>query len=374
MLTASALYRAALPYPWRRVARVDVYHDGVFQGSLDSVASAYASEAPGITGGEIQVRLTSRVTRTLSLGVEPSLMPETETDLLAPEQAVLRVLAGIGYPDGSSELFPVFTGRVYEAAEGPAGDVTVLAQDLAADVVGFPFEAPQNSQTALSVVSQIHALITQAVPEAVFGTDDVTDQPVPKLTWDTDRGAALDDLAQAVQGRWYTLGDGSFVVRQYPYATGTPVLDLVDASGGTLMTARRRRSREGTSNSVTVVSERLDGTDPIHVTLRNLDPSSPFMFGGPYGRVGQVTKVQTPLTQAQATLLASQQLTAATALSEQWSISCIPDATIEPGDTLRVSYRGANSVQVVDSIRYPLTAGNMTLETRSSLAMTGSVM
>lgn len=373
MLTATALYRQALPYPWRRVCRVDVYHDGAFQGSLDSVASGAASGATGITGGDIQVRLTSRVTRVLSLGVDPSLMPETATDLLAPERAVLRVFAGIGYPDGSSELFPVFTGRVHEASEGPSGEVTVLAQDLAADVVGFPFEAPQNSQTALSVVTQIQALITQAVPDAVFGTDDVTDQPVPKLTWDTDRGAALDDLAQAVQGRWYTLGDGSFVVRRYPYDAGSPVLDLVDASGGTLMTARRSRSREGTANTVTVISERLDGTDPIHVTLRNLDPSSPFAFGGPYGKVGQVTKVQTPLTQAQATLLASQQLTAATALSERWSISCVPDATIEPGDTLNVSYRGTNSVQVVDSIRYPLTTGNMTLETRSSLAMSGSV-
>lgn len=373
MLTASALYRQALPYPWRRVCRVDVYHDGVLQGSLDSVASGAASGATGITGGSVSANLASRVTRTLELGVDPSLMPATATDLLAPERAVLRVFAGIGYPDGSSEMFPVFTGRVYEVEEGTRGEVYVLAQDLAADVVGFPFEAPQNSQTSLSVVTQIQALITQAVPDAVFGTDDVTDQPVPKLTWDTDRGAALDDLAQAVQGRWYAIGDGSFVVRRYSYDAGFPVLDLVDASGGTLMTARRRRSRSGAANSVTVVSERLDGTDPIHVTVRNLDASSPFFFGGPYGRVGQVVKVQTPLTAAQATITASQRLTAATALSEQWSISCVPDATIEPGDVIRVSYRGADSVQVIDSYRYPLVSGNMALETRASLTMSGSV-
>jgi hypothetical protein len=357
VLTASALYRQALPYSVRRVTRVEVFHDGV----------RVADWLPFVQGA-VSAALTSRVTRTLALQVEPSLYPDDSSDLLSPDVAVLKVSTGIGYPDGSSELFPVFTGRVWDARQDGDGGVTVECQDLAADVVGFQFEQPEPSQTGSGVVTEIQRLIRQGLPSAVFGVNDVMAAVVPALVWDVDRGKALDDLAQAVQGRWYALGDGSFVVRQYPYSVGVPVLTLADQSGGTVMTATRSRSRDGVTNSVTVVSERMDGTEPVRVTARDTAPGSPTLFGESYGFVSKTIKVQTPLSTVQAQQLAIAQLTAAVALTEQWSISCVADSTIEPGDTLAVEYRGASSVQVVDSITYPLgTDAPMQMNTRSSI-------
>jgi phage FluMu protein gp41 len=123
------------------------------------------------------------------------------------------------------------------------------------------------------------------------------------------------------------------------------------------------------ANSITVVSERIDGTDPIRVTVRNNDSTSPTQFGDRFGRISQVIKIQTPLTASAAQQLAKKQLTAMSALAEQWSVQMVPDATLEPGDTVRLTYRGQSSVQVIDSITYPLTTdGLMTLNTRSSIA------
>jgi hypothetical protein len=120
---------------------------------------------------------------------------------------------------------------------------------------------------------------------------------------------------------------------------------------------------------VTVVAERIDGTTPIRVTARNSDPSSPTRFGDLYGRVSQVVKIQTPLTSAAAQALAVQQLAAQSALAEQWSVQMVPDPTLEPGDTVRLSYRGQSAEQVIDAITYPLTTdGLMSLTTRSAIA------
>jgi hypothetical protein len=114
-----------------------------------------------------------------------------------------------------------------------------------------------------------------------------------------------------------------------------------------------------------VVSERLDGSDPVRVTVRNTVAGSPTQFGDLFGRVSQVIKIQTPLTNVEAQRLAKAQLNASTALTEQWDVGCIPDHTLEPGDPLRFRARGRTTVQVVDSITYPLGLGGMRITTRA---------
>ncbi len=360
MLISTATYRAVLPYPHKRYTLLDVFQEGV---QIASIGDLTFSE------GSVSASLTSRVTRSASLTFSDTDFPGDVSAILSPYATVIRISTGVQYPDGLWEVFPVFTGRVYEPQRTADGKVTVRADDRAADVIGFRFESPQNVGTSTTVLTEIRSLITQAVPEATYGTDDVTDQNSPALTWDEDRGQALDDLAEVLQGRWYSLGDGDFVVRLFPYALGTVVSDISDGDPGLLSTATRTLTRDGVVNSVTVVAERMDGTAPIRVTARNTDPSSPTRFGDRYGRVSQVIKVQTPLTSAAAQALAVQQLGAQSALSEQWSVQMVPDSTLEPGDTVRLTYRGQSADQVIDSITYPLTtSGLMSLSTRSAIA------
>jgi hypothetical protein len=166
-------------------------------------------------------------------------------------------------------------------------------------------------------------------------------------------------LAEALGGRWFARGDGSFVVSPFTYAPGPVVRQYFDGPGGLLSTATVGRTRSGVANSVIVVSERADGTPPVRVPARDTASGSPTQFGGLFGRVSQVIKLQTPLTTSQAQVMARAQLRAATALTEQWSATlAYADHALEPGDTVQVRYRGVLAEQIIDRVSYPLATGD----------------
>lgn len=358
MLTSSTMYKAVLRTPHRRVAYIDVF---------DIDGNVRALGVP-IVAGQVSANLTNRVTRSATFDLPPSFWPRDPSDIMSPLAAVVRIYAGLGYGDGTEEVFPVFTGRVQDAQRADSGQVSFRADDLASDVIGFRFEAPTTSTPDSLIQDEIQRLILGALPQATFSTFGVPNAPTPTLAWDEDRGQALDDLSEALGGRWYALGDGSFTVQPFNYALGTIVDTYTDGPGGLLSSAQISITRDGMANSVVVVSERVDGTDPVRAISRDTDPGSPTLFGGLFGRVTQIIKIQTPLSATEASNLAQTQRAAATALNEQWSVGLVPDYTIEPGDTVRLEHRGVQADQLVDTITYPLmTTQLMTLGTRSAV-------
>lgn len=358
MLTASPAYRLALPLSHKRVSRFTVRTP---DGTL------LAQDVP-IGGGQITAQLASRVTRTATFTAADEWFPVSESDIMSPTQAIVTIEAGIAYPTGEEERFPVFTGRVYSADRAAGGQVTFRADDLAADVLAADFEQPENSQPGNSCVAEIQRLILTGYEWAVFGTDDVTDAQVPRLSWDDDKGKACDDLATVVEGRWYALGDGSFVVRRYAYPDTTPVIELTDGENGTLTAARTIVTADGVYNSVVVTAERLDGDDPITVIERDENALSPYRYGGDFGRRVKKVRMQSAAATSEAQAVAVSQLAAAGALARQWSLSCVPDMTLEPGDVVGVEWRGVRDVQIIDSLTYPLSPRDaMTIQGRSSI-------
>ncbi len=356
MLPASDLYKSVISGPHHRVAYVDSY-------TIDG--TPLALNVP-VVGGSVTAVPTNRVTRTANVTLSDEWFPRTPTSAFSPYQAVVHVRAGVQYGDGSEELFPLIVGRVWSVARSAGGSVTFGVDDLAADVVGARFEAPERSANPASILAEIRRLISGAVPEATFGPDTVDDAPTPPLVWDEDRGKALDDLAAALGARWYALGDGSFVARPFDYQQDVVQQQFLDGPGGLMYSADIAQTRDGTANSVVVVAERMDGTEPVRRIVRDVSTLSPTRYGGPYGRLVQVTKVQTPLTVAQAQTLAQTQLAASTALVEQWTAAVAPDYSMEPGDLVRLAYRGYSSDQIIDSITYPLVTGTaLGLTTRS---------
>lgn len=355
MLPSSASYKTAIHSPHQLAFEVDLYA---------GPGGALLENNVPIFGGSISAALTHRVTRSGSFEVDASFWPTSATSSLTPYQTVANIRAGIQYGNGAREMFDIITGRVGDLTRTPEGNVSARVDDYAADVVDFRFEQPQNSER-ISVIQQIQRLIRDALPSATFGTNDVDDAATPALTWDEDRGKALDDLAEALGGRWYALGNGDFVVRLLPYDVGTPVQDVFDGPGGLLTAGAPKLTRDGALNSVTVVVERFDGGTPFRVIARDNSASSPTRFNGPFGKVSRVFKLQTPMTQGQATVYARRLLNASTALSSQWGIDMVPDFTLEPGDTIRVRSRGLNEVQLIDTIVYPLGPGTMGVGTRA---------
>lgn len=353
MLPHSALYTQVLPTPHKRAVQIEIRDiDGTLRATLSN------RDTHEIINGSVSATMTNRVTRSASFTLADEWYPRLPTDALAPEAAVAHISAGIRYGDGSEELFPLFVGRIDTVNRNSDGTVAFGCEDLAQDVVGFRFEQPRVSQRP-GILQEIEELIAEALPQATFGTHTVVDGVTPPLTWDEDRGQALDDLANALGGRWLALGDGSFVVRPFTYEPGPIVRQYLDGPGGLLSEATISRTRSGVTNSVVVVSERADGTTPVRVPVRDTASGSPTQFGGLFGRVSQVIKVQTPLTTSQAQVLGRAQLRASQALTEQWTMTlAYADHALEPGDTVQGRYRGVLATQVIDTISYPLANGD----------------
>jgi len=355
MLARTAQYAQALTGPHQVVAYVTSTDIDGNPLTLTPEGTPAVLPLP-LTTGNVSASVQSRVTRRLSLDLPGDFYPRTPTDPLSESFAVLSVRAGIRYGNGTEETFPLFKGRVQNVTRNADRTVSVEADDLAADVVSYPFEQPWAIRNPGSVLTEIQAVILEAVPQATFDlTLAPVDQPVPpELVFNEDRGQALDDLAAVLGARWYCLGSGAFTVRAYAYEGVSPLLDISDGYRGLMIEATQDRSRDGTANSVTVVSERFDGSPPVRVTRRDTGSASPTRFGGPFGRVARVVSVQTPLTQAQATEYADALLRSGLALVSQWSGTMIPDYALEPSDCARLTYKDLTENQVLDTLTYPL--------------------
>lgn len=358
MLTASTAYRFAQLQTHRR--------EHTFTARTPD-GEILAQDIP-IGGGVVSASLTSRVTRTAEFTATDEWFPTSPTDPLSPFHAIVEIQAGLGYPDGSKEVFPVFTGRVYEAHRAANGEVSFRADDLAADVIAADFEVPVNTQPGASTVTEIERLIADGYEWAEFGPHDVDDARVPVLAWDSDRGKALDDLASSLEGRWYVLGNGNFVVRRYAYDDTTAVITLSDGYAGTVSAATAVITADGAYNSVVLLVERADSTEPIRVVERNDNLLSAARYGGRFGKRVRIVRVQTALTVSEAQRMARAQLRASESLTRQWSLECVPDMTLEPGDVVDLGWRGVRDTAVIDSLTYPLDAQTpMSIQARSSI-------
>lgn len=371
-----AQYRDALTRPHTVYNRVDVLaRDGtVLQSDLSFV------------DGNVRATLTSRVARVLSLSVDQSLFPLLTNGsfdtggLLAPFGNRLRAFRGITYGDGSVVSFPVFYGRIEQISMGSDGVVSVSANDLAADVVDAQFEAPQSSVPSNTISTEFRRLVRDALPDAVFGTSDLTGTKIAPIAWQSDRAQALDDMSATVSMLWYPLADGSFVQRLTPWTKPgqTASISLADGTGaapgvqGAIADFTITVSRTGVYNSAVFAAERQDGSVPVYAVVRDTDPTSPTYYLGNFGKKPLLIQNQAALTQSQCVAAAQSTLKASKAITQTWDpVSIVPDASLELGDLLALKAGGAASTQVISGFTVPLReTGDMQLNLRAYAPVT----
>lgn len=364
-----ATYRAAMTSSYSYFARVDV---------TDHFGNTLLTGLPFVNG-TVTATLSSRVARTLALTVVRTYFPVTAlglpdpTAFLAPFGNRLRVVAGIAYGDGSTVTFPVFYGRVESAILNQGGDVAIAAVDLAADVVDAQFETPENSVATNPVGTEVKRIILEAVPNATFGAFDVAGSQVGALTWETDRGKALDDLAASVGMLWYALADGSFVLRTTPWAKSglVPAVTITDgvgwpAKGGQASSYGVSLSRTDVYNSVVVTAER-QGAAPLYAVARDLDPASATYYLGNFGKKPTLIQNQAPTSQQQCLSAATVALKSAKSI--QFTVSPLvipPDPSLELGDLLQLNLDGVVTKQAINGFTLPLREGQgMSLDLRA---------
>lgn len=349
-----ALYRAALAAPHEPIIQVDIWRSGV-----------RIVEDMEIASGEVTATLASRVSRVASVVADGAYF-----DLVSPFSDVLRAYRGLRFGDGSEYVWQVFGGRITDTGLNPQGQLDFNAEDMAGTVVSRGFTVPEQSTTGAIVSDEVVRVISDAVPDALFGTFDPYAVRVPLLTWEHDRASALDEMATAVGSFWYPLANERFVLRRVPWTVDKPsILTLRDGEGGIVLGSSVRRDRRNVFNQVTVTGERLDGSDPVYYTASDTDPTSPTYIGGPFGIQNKLLSLNTPANQDVARGAAFDYLRRSTALTDAWTVECPPDAAIELGDVFDLDVQGRNVFrQVVASIQMPLVVeGSMTLDMRAQV-------
>lgn len=351
------LYRAALARPHEPYLRVDVYAGN----ELLQAGIPWESGSVGAT-------LTSRVARQLSMTVDESLFPHEADDLLNPYTRSLRVWRGVQFADGNRYRWLIFRGKI-TVARLSGGTATIQARDRAGEVDEAKFVAVANSNAGSLVLDEFQRLVSDGVPDATFGPSDEYWERVPILSWESDRAAALDDIADGVGSFWYPLADGEYVLRRVPWTVpAAPVLTMTDQEGGTVLASDVERSRDSVWSSVVVTGERTDGTAPVYAAVEDLNPASPTYALGPFGVKHRLVKLNSPATQDQAAAAADAWLRRSKAPSKVWAINCVPDPALELGDVVRLNVRGRSEVQVVASFTMPFDAKqNMRVGFRSQV-------
>lgn len=374
-----ALYRAVLATGMEHFVRIEVWSGlGV---PLETLIPAQRDGEPegGLCfyNGTVSATLNSRVTRELQFSVPYDMYPVSPADLLAPFGNEIRAYRGVRLGDGSEVYtWQVFRGRIRQVRQYSTGNVSILCTDRAADVVDHDFVSPQNSQTGNSVYLEFVRLVTDAVADATFGASDTFLSSVQPLTWELSRSAALDEMAQSVGAVWYSLANGDFVMRRYPWTQpGLPVVELTDAPGGTVNYWEALRDRNMIYNVVTVTGERLNGDAPVYGTAMDTNPLSPTYVNGGFGVRSLLERLQTPATPGGAQGAAQERLAVSVAPVESFQLRCIADASMELGDIITLTIEGRQVTQVVSGLSMPLALDNdMFLSTRSLVLNTLEVI
>jgi hypothetical protein len=369
----TTLYRQALGGPHNAYSRVEVWKAGILQEEFNQYDPLLPTNRPVFYTGSVRSTLNSRVARTLSMNVPDRLYPYTDADLLDPFGSHLKAYRGIRYGDGMVDEFPIFNGPIKSVTPQQGGVAQVQAADLANEVIFAGFLGPSQADTGADVVTEFKRLVSGGYPAAVFGSSDAFTNSVPALSYDTDRGAALDSLAKAAGAFWYALADGRFVIRHIPWTVALKTQALPMGSGaegdlpypGTVSSAWPDKSNDGVVNRLILSGERPDGSAPFFAVVEDTDPASKTWIGGPYGVKAVTIRLTSVDNAATALSAAKASFARAKARTEPWRINCTPDASLELGDPIALFWRSHFKQQIIASYTMPLEAnGSMSIDGR----------
>lgn len=253
---------------------------------------------------------------------------------------------------------PIFAGRVQDTNSEENGSVDVPLMSRGSEIIAAQFEVPWPVTPPLLSTSAMIRIIQDVNPDWAVDISRAVTKPIPaNLVFEYDRGGALDQIAQGASHIWQPDRTGGFTIYENPYAIGPTlasqsVVTLQDGENGCLVRVFDAKSRQGIYNSITVVSERVDNTAPIRVTVRDVAATSQTRWGGPFGKANRVVKNQNPISVAEAQALATRILRQSLALQRSWRISIPHMPLLDPGDVFTLWYRDEVTAQVVESIQY----------------------
>lgn len=363
MYPVSATFLKTLSTSHVMLARVDAFYNG----------SLVAANLP-LDSGSVTVDRGSKTRRTVSLTIsDPKYFPWAELDPLAPYGQQLVVSRGIRFSNGAEEWVPLGTFRINE----PSGDlhfgpITVTGASMECAVIDDQFQAPFSTAGYAGCVDAIEAIIRQTLPSATIVnlTADSRNPVCAVATWDAggDRWDAVTQIARAMSAEIYVDAQNRFVITDLPDVVNGPVSwDIAEGEGGNLISSSKSMPRTGVYNAVVASGENAaSGAAPVSGTAKDLNPTSPTRWGGPFGKVTKFISSALWVSAGACTAAAEYALFDAIAPNVQTSLSSLPNPALEGNDIVRVSHVGRKELFLVQSVTVPLTPdGGFSLNLRS---------
>ncbi len=291
--------------------------------------------------------------------------------LLNPLSDQVIVYTGI---KGVVEI-PIFTGRIDTINAYDSGAVLVTLCSRGMEALRAQFEVPWGVSVPLLSTSEMTKILQNVDTTWAVDTSRATPREIPaNLVFEFDRGGALDQIAQGASQVWQPDRTGGFTIYDNPYSIGPSLADqsvvtLTDGEGGCLVSVFDAQSRDGIYNSITVVTERVNNTQPMRVTVRDNDPDSPTYWGGLFGKQNLVVKNQNPANIVDATALALRVLRQSLALQRSYRIAVPHMPLLDPGDVFILWYQNVVRALVVESITYFGYATDITSITARELTL-----
>lgn len=241
--------------------------------------------------------------------------------------------------------------------------VTVTADGLLTLIDEARFAAP--FQPSGTLASTARALVEPALTVQFDGS--LVDRAVPLgMQWDDDRLGALNEVLGAWPADARVTEDGFLLVGALA-ESGTPVLDITDGAGGTVVEWRGSSSRAGAFNAVVAQGEDGDGTQ-IQGVAYDTAATSPYRLGGPFSSLAIPYRFESPLM----TTVAACRKAAATKLAtlrrqayRKLDITMVPHPGLLDGDFVTVTGAGlAGAACVVEAMTLQYSPGPMALTAR----------
>lgn len=359
-----------------------------------------------VVSGTITIDGTNANRRSGSIVVaSPELITTDPTASLEPYGLELGIRTGVVYPDGSEELVPmgIFPIDNISFNDDTGNLPTVTFYDRSY------WLQEQSSQDALSDYANQYAIasINNHIPNSVFTQavgSPFLDIKVDPATLSAGQIALIyDDYANSKNFKypggtplqtgtywdnWQNVAsqlgcqiffdvDGvNLILQEIPQITpGNTAADAVatvDAGPmGVLVSAARNISRTNAYNAVSytgvLAADAAATANPPYVFVSVTDPTSPYLYGGPYGKNVYVTSSDSLTAKADLLNAANKLLGQLVGLGHGLSLTMLPDPSLDAGDIINVVFLdGSSELHMIDTISFDLAGGVMGVTTLSS--------
>jgi hypothetical protein len=315
----------------------------VFPGVL-AQSGAPLAELETVTAGSatIDASATIRARCDLTLGLDGQFSRAELEELLAPLGNEIRLCRGIRYSDGDEEFVSLGRLRV-EEHDSSTSDETIkfTAYDRAKIIEDDTFPADGSIADGTQATDAILDLVRATIPNLSYRFIE-TDAPLPLLDYGEgdNRWAMAQGIATSIGGELYFDALAELVLQPIPSTTSqSPRYELTDGEDGVLISADKRRTREGTANRIVVVgtNPNNDGAPPRAEAIDN-DPNSPTYFYGPFGKVTYRADEYASFisSNVQAQGLANGLLAKKRGLTRQVSFGAVVNPSLTPADVARL--------------------------------------